>query len=381
MDSAFDPREYVREVELAHHKVRENAHNDSGSRCLHISELAALPPPSFLIEGLYVEKTFSLLYGPPKSGKTHIGSQVCYDLALGTDHFGRKTKQTGVLILAGEGENAISLRARAFAKYHGAILQDMDIRVLSDRLDFLDKDIERTHEIILREYEKLINPGVIMIDPWGKFIRSGDENSSQDMGRAIETVRRLQQKADCSLFGVHHSPASTSQRPRGHTSLLADVELAASVTKTESTRTLTVMDARFIPEGQVLSFGLHIVELEGTELTACVVVPEDKATATKDTRKKRSPNEQIAWEALMHVFNKAGERDELISTNIPDEPVRKAVRLSSVRERFIAKYGDDGTSRTSAAHKARSRWSEAHRGLDSKGYCGIHGELVWPIFK
>ncbi len=60
----------------------------SGSGFYHISDLANLPPPSFLIDGLYVEKTFNLHYGPPKSGKTHLQSQVFYDLALGTPHFG-----------------------------------------------------------------------------------------------------------------------------------------------------------------------------------------------------------------------------------------------------------------------------------------------------
>ena len=75
-------------------------------RFYHISELAALPAPTFLISGLYVEQTFNLLYGPPKSGKTHLASQVAYDLALGVPHFGRATKQTGTLILAGEGEQA-----------------------------------------------------------------------------------------------------------------------------------------------------------------------------------------------------------------------------------------------------------------------------------
>ena len=109
-------------------------------RFYHISELAALPPPEFLIEKLYVEKTFNLHYGPPKSGKTHMASQVAYDLALGVPHFGLDTKQIGTLILAGEGEQAIGLRARAFAQYHGADLQDMDIAVLAERIDLVAED-------------------------------------------------------------------------------------------------------------------------------------------------------------------------------------------------------------------------------------------------
>ena len=50
---------------------------------LHIAELAALLPPNCIVEGLYAERTFSLFYGPAKSGKTHYVSQLIYDLALG----------------------------------------------------------------------------------------------------------------------------------------------------------------------------------------------------------------------------------------------------------------------------------------------------------
>ncbi len=205
--------------------------NYQPERFYHISKLAALPPPKFLVDDLYVEKTFNLHFGPPKSGKTHIASQVAYDVALGVPHFGRATKQAGTLILAGEGEQAIGLRARAFAKYHGADLEDMDIAVLAERIDLLADDQTQIVDTVTRYYERLKSPGMVLLDPWGKFLRSGDENSSIDVGRGIETARRIMEKTGCTLLAVHHTPVATSQRPRGHSSLLADVELAASVAK------------------------------------------------------------------------------------------------------------------------------------------------------
>ena len=346
-----------------------------GLRFYHISELAALPPPSFLIDGLYVEKTFNLHYGPPKSGKTHITSQISYDLALGTPHFGRNVRKTGTLILAGEGADAIGLRARAFAQHHGADLRDMDIGILTSRIDLLSEDQTGTVDSILRCYEKLKNPGAIQIDPWGKFMRGGDENSSIDMGRAIETARLLMEKSGCTLFGVHHTPASTTQRPRGHTSLLADVELAAGIVKTGSTRTMTVNDARFIPEGEVLTFGLKVVQLDDCDLSACVVVPESELQ--QGTRKSRSKNEDIAWNALLFVYNIAAEDGLLKSANPPNQPVQKAVQLSSVQDEFVRRYGQD---RTTSTHAINTRWTEARKGLQRKGYCGFHDKLVWPIF-
>lgn len=352
-----------------------NSKSDGQSeRFYHISELAALPAPKFLIDKLYVEKTFSLHYGPPKSGKTHIASQVAYDLALGIPHFGRTTKQMGTLILAGEGEQAIGLRARAFAKYHGADLEDMDIAVLTERIDLVSNDQTAVVDTVTRFYERLKNPGAILLDPWGKFMRSGDENSSVDMGRAIDTARLIMEKTGCTLFGVHHTPASTTQRPRGHTSLLADVELAAAVTKSGNTRTLTVNDARFIQEGTVITFGLNVVLLDGCDLSACVVIPE--AEGEQDHRTKRSQNEETAWQALLFVFNVWGESDNLKVVSPPKQPVQKAVQTEAVQDEFVRRYGTD---RTTTLHAINTRWGEARKGLERKGYCAFHKEYVWPI--
>ena len=361
------------------HEPKPNGGADSQpARFYHISELAALPPPEFLIDKLYVEKTFSLHYGPPKSGKTHIASQVAYDLALGVPHFGRATKQRGTLILAGEGEQAIGLRARAFAKYHGADLEDMDIAVLAERIDLLAQDQTAVVDTVARYYEKLKNPGAISLDPWGKFMRSGDENSSVDMGRAIETARLIMEKTECSLFGVHHTPASTTQRPRGHTSLLADVELAMSVVKKGVTRVVTVNDARFIQEGIVIGFGLTVVDLDDCELSACVVIPE--AEAKEDTRAKRAPNEETAWQALLFVYNVWGENDNLTTIELPQQPVQlpvQGVKTEVVQDEFIRRYGTD---RTTTLHAINARWGEARKGLERKGYCRFCNEYVWPIF-
>jgi len=381
--SAFDkqfPKQSIEDYAEAQAQIKlpSGDADDQPTRFYHISELAALPPPKFLVDRLYVEKTFSLFYGPPKSGKTHIASQVAYDLALGVPHFGRATKQTGTLILAGEGEQAIGLRARAFAKYHDANLQDMDIAVLAERIDLLAQDQMAVVDSVARHYEKLKSPGAILIDPWAKFLRSGDENSSVDMGRAIETARLIMAKTGCSLFAVHHTPASTTQRPRGHTSLLADVELAMSVLKKGTSRLATVNDARFIQEGTVIGFALAVVQLDDCELSACVVIPE--AEAKEDRRAKRSPNEEIAWQALIFVYNIQGEKDGLTSINLPGQPVQQPVQgvpIGTVQDEFTRRYGTD---RTTTLHAINARFGEARKGLERKGYCGFHNEYVWPIF-
>ncbi len=134
-------------------------------------------------------------------------------------------------------------------------------------------------------------------------------------------------------------------------------------------------DARFVQEGTVIGFGLTVVELDDCELSACVVVPENDTQ--QDKRAKRSQNEETAWQALMFVHNVAGENDNLTTVRPPKKPVQKAVQTALVQDEFRRRYGTD---RTTTLRAIDARWSEAKKGLTSKGYCALHNEYVWPIF-
>ena len=123
-------------------------------------------------------------------------------------------------------------------------------------------------------------------------------------------------------------------------------------------------------EGQIISFGLTVVELDGCELSACVVVPE--ADTQQDTRARRSPNEETAWQALMFVYNVAGENDTLESVQPPKQPVQKAVQLPHVQDEFVRRYGtcqsdlsSVGSVESSADCRSFKYASYARRILDS----------------
>ena len=117
------------------------------------------------------------------------------------------------------------------------------------------------------------------------------------------------------------------------------------------------------------------MQIDGCDLSACVVVPESELKL--DNRKPRSKNEDLAWDALLFTYNTAGESDMLKRVQVASLPVQLAVQLVLVQDEFVRRYGTD---RTTTLHAINARWGEARKGLQRKGYCGIHNELVWPIF-
>ena len=116
------------------------------------------------------------------------------------------------------------------------------------------------------------------------------------------------------------------------------------------------------------------MELDDCALSACVVIPD--TDAHDFTRPSRSPNEEIAWQALLFVYNVWAENDKLTTVKPPKKPVQKAVQTTSVQDEFVSRYGTD---RTTSLHAINTRFGEARKGLERKGYCAFHKEYVWPI--
>ncbi len=118
------------------------------------------------------------------------------------------------------------------------------------------------------------------------------------------------------------------------------------------------------------------MQLDDCELSACVVVPETDMKL--DNRKARSKNEDLAWQALIFVYSTAEEDGLLTPIRPPKQPVQQAVQLPLVQDEFSRRYGTD---RTTTLHGINTRWLEARKSLVRKGYCGVHNEFIWPVFR
>src|SRR5262249_22158392 len=71
-----------------------------------------------LVDGVIDRETFSVWYGPPKSGKTFIVLFLCLCLAAGARWAGRRTRRGAVVYVAAEGGRGIYKRLRALQIAH-----------------------------------------------------------------------------------------------------------------------------------------------------------------------------------------------------------------------------------------------------------------------
>lgn len=61
---------------------------------------------------------------------------------------------------------------------------------------------------------------MIVIDTLARSMAGGDENSAQDMGRAIAVADQLRDQFDAATLLVHHSGKNVSKGSRGSSALL-----------------------------------------------------------------------------------------------------------------------------------------------------------------
>jgi RecA-family ATPase len=175
------------------------------------TELGDIPQPKWLIDQ-HVTDGLTVMYGPPKSGKTFMALDWALSMASGRDWHGNKAEPSPVLYVSGEGAGGLHKRVTAWKKANG---------VGSSRLYFIPfgaRIVEREHVVQLRQDVHATGARLLVIDTLARSMAGKDENSAQDMGTAIQALDWLREKEGCGVLVLHHSGVDGT-RPRGSTAL------------------------------------------------------------------------------------------------------------------------------------------------------------------
>ena len=96
-------------------------------RLLSPAELAALPKPNWLIEGVLPEHSFCVLYGEPGCGKTFVALSMALSVAADHSWCGKPTIGGAVLYVTPEGLHGLPLWAEAYQTKLGSVSRIFDI--------------------------------------------------------------------------------------------------------------------------------------------------------------------------------------------------------------------------------------------------------------
>lgn len=251
-----------------------NAHEAPPSRfrVKTMAEFLNHPPMTWLLRGVIPKAELIVLFGPSTCGKSFMALDIAFAIARGMDWRGRKTKKGRVVYICAEGAGGARMRFMAYCRYNGLDPDMTDIGLIDVAPNFLEKGdaLEVAKQILLSGKCDLI-----IGDTFAQMMPGGNENSGEDVGRALANCKGLHRACGCPVMLVHHSGKDAGKGARGWSGLRAAADAELEVLREEDDRVMTVTKMKDGEDGLEFDFKLRTVELgaddDGGTVTSCVV--------------------------------------------------------------------------------------------------------------
>lgn len=200
------------------------------SRFFSINQLSHMPPPQWLIEGLFEVNSLVMLSGPPGSMKSFMALDWLLCMAAGLHWNDKQVVHSKVLYVLGEGRASLLKRIQAWAAWR---------RIGPERQALLDQNFRVTFDVPQLAQKSSVDnmlsdlkaenfePQVVVVDTLSRSFVGFDENSQKDAGMWVDSAERLRALGMAVIF-VHHTGKNTEfgYKYRGSSVLQGAVDTA-----------------------------------------------------------------------------------------------------------------------------------------------------------
>lgn len=347
-------------------------------RVFTMAEIRALPERDYILKGMIAPGEMSVIWGPPKSGKTFLVTHLSYAIAQGRRVLGRRVKPARVLYVSAEGESGIKGRLVALESHNGTT---DDFLLIAQPVDLLDPDADIEPLIQAARQHR---PGLIVLDTLNRVMAGGDENSPQDMGALIRHIDRIRHETKPSpdqpgahVSVIHHGTKAGNNGPRGHGSLIGAADLVIEISKgDDGLRKALVTHCKDDPDGDEMHFKLETFELgpdaDGDMRTTCLVseIMGDDAAAAKSTA-HLTPTERTAMRIMHDTI--AGPDGALL----PDRQGFPSGLRGVPEEALFGEFETRGLSTAETRDSRNKARGRALSGLKDKGLIATRDRWWW----
>lgn len=250
-----------------------------------IYDLTQREPMSWLIKGVLPKAKLGILFGASGSGKTFVALDLAFSIARGNAWRTRRTSKGRVVVIAAEGGSGLGKRAEAYAQFHGFDLRSVpDLHVITASPNFLDSD---DISEVIAEIKNLGEVDLVVIDTLAQVTPGANENTSEDMGRALSNINLLHEATGAMNLAVHHAGKDLTKGSRGWSGIKAAADVQIEVLRHENgEREIVIEKMKDGEDGLRWGFKLEVVELgidsDGDPVTSCVAVEADLAKPSEE---------------------------------------------------------------------------------------------------
>jgi AAA domain/Bifunctional DNA primase/polymerase, N-terminal len=295
-------------------------------------EFTSYPTASWLVKNVLPKADLAVLYGDSGSGKTFFALDIGAAVALGEEWRGHKVKQGRVVFIAAEGAGGFRNRLKAYAHQHQVDLATLPIGVIAAAPNMLDKTdaLEVAKAIIAAGGADLI-----ILDTFAQVMPGANENSGEDVGKALAHCKGLNRATGALVLLVHHSGKDSSKGARGWSGLRAAADVEIEVVRSEDARAATVTKLKDGGDGSSFGFKLHTVVVgedeDGEDITSCVLEHNDSGRPRRQQEPK-GKNGRLAIRVLTEMVDADLSGDGIAANELVDAMVSNMVHEEGKRD-------------------------------------------------
>lgn len=246
---------------------------------------------AWTVKGVIPASSLGMIFGASGAFKSFVALDYALHRAWGMQWLGRKTKKAPVVYLAAEGGAGVFRRIDAWHRLHGLDWRKCPLFVVPVPLA-LRQDAKHLRTAV----QALgVAAGDIIVDTLSQTF-DGDENAASEVAPFIRTLgAELRDPLGATVTLIHHSGHVATERPRGSSAMLANLDFVFGVFRDEQQLLCTAECAKQKDGDKVepLTFTLHRQVLgrdeDGEEISSLVARHADSAAAVLEAaRAKRS---------------------------------------------------------------------------------------------
>lgn len=271
------------------------SHNDFASQVRSVR---------WIVKDFLPAAQLGVLFGESGSGKTFASYDLCAAVCRGIEWNGKRVTKGRVLYVVAEGVAGFVNRIKAYCHQQGISPSDIDMDVISDLAPNLLEPAQITD--LIKDIKQQQPYDLIVMDTFAQVMPGANENSGEDVGKALAECKRIHRHTGAMVLLVHHSGKDASKGARGWSGLRAAADVELEVLRSDELRSISVTKLKDGQDGTQIGFKLHTVILgedeDGDDITSCIVEYTNTGRATKEKGQTVGPKERQILMVLNEVF-------------------------------------------------------------------------------
>lgn len=339
---------------------------------LTLSEIAKLPPVTWLIKDLIPKQSLAMIYGEPGGGKTFTALDLALSAAHGKAWHGHEATKGQVFYVAGEGVGGFRKRISAWHKAK-ELPEEAPFYLIPRAVNLLDvAEIADLVQTIEACRDPALPVAMVVFDTVARCMIGGDENAAQDMGLAVRHMDMVREAIGCAVLPIHHSGKDANRGARGSTALIGAVDVSIRVERDTDRVTITTEKQKDAEPLGPMQLKTRSIELEvgelGLDVETSLVLEECEDPVELEARKKLTAGQKVALDALYEALQLHSKQES--SPHIPKGYF--VVSESLWRNLSLKKQISDGSE-----DSKKKAFLRAATALQERGIVGKWDEYVW----